>query len=297
MRRARIRHRPQHLVEGHRRRDHDRLHRRRGRDVEQRRTGVGGLAGLQHGQPRRAAARPGNALGPRLPPPGEAGERDELVPVPHVHAAHTARAARAEHLLSRGRVGEPALPGQHPLRAGPVDVRRGHDRVPLVQGLLLDHRRQPGQVVDGRRGRVDAGHPGRVERRALARPPEQRPETFGPVALDPLARPVEPRHMVLERAAHRIQVRCAQTLVGRPPVLTGHADSVPSPGRCATAQCRPTAARAVRHHRHDRRPAGQGPPPDRGILLRPSSHVRGSSPGPPYGLRLRSVVPSHDPCP
>ena len=102
----------------------------------------------------------------------------------------------------------------------------GDDRVPLVLGLLLDHGRQPCEVVDGRRGRVDVGHPGRVERRALARESEQRPESFGPVALDPLARPVQPRHVVLERGAYRVQVRRAQLLVGRLRVVVGHAHSV-----------------------------------------------------------------------
>jgi hypothetical protein len=56
----------------------------------------------------------------------------------------------------------------------------------------------PCEVFDGRRGRVDVRHPGRVERRALARKREQRPESFGPVVLDSLGGPFEPRHVVLE---------------------------------------------------------------------------------------------------
>ena len=47
-------------------------------------------------------------------------------------------------------------------------------------------------VEVGRRGRVDVAHPGVVERRALPREPEQRPETFGPVALDP---PLDPEQI------------------------------------------------------------------------------------------------------
>ena len=96
-----------------------------------------------------------------------------------------------------------------------------------VLGVLLDHGRQPFEVVDGRRGRVDVGHPGRVERRALAREREQRPEAFGPVALDSLARPLKPRNVVLERSAYRVQMGHAQMLVGRLRVLERHALSLP----------------------------------------------------------------------
>ena len=73
------------------------------------------------------------------------------------------------------------------------------------------------------RGRVDVGHPGGVKGRALARVGQQRPESFGLVALDALSRPVEPGHVVLERGSHRSQVRCSQPLVRRLRVLVGHA--------------------------------------------------------------------------
>ena len=97
----------------------------------------------------------------------------------------------------------------------------------FVLGLLFDHGRQPGEVFDGRCRRVDVGHPGRVERRALAREPEQRSEVRRPIVLDSLVRPIEPRHVVLERGSYRIQVGCAQLLVGRLRVLVGHPHSVP----------------------------------------------------------------------
>jgi hypothetical protein len=66
-----------------------------------------------------------------------------------------------------------------------------------------------------------------MERRALARVREQRPESFGLVALDSPARPLESSHMILERGSHRIQVRCAQLLVSRLRVLVWHANSLP----------------------------------------------------------------------
>ena len=61
-----------------------------------------------------------------------------------------------------------------------------------------------------------------VERRALPREPEQRPESFGPIALDPLAWPLEPCHVVLEGAA-RTAFKCAAQLgVGQLRVMVGH---------------------------------------------------------------------------
>ncbi len=216
----RVRHRGQHRAERRRRRDHDALRDRPGDDVEQRGARVRRLARLQHGQPP-AAVRPG---GPRLPPPRETGERDELLPVPHVDPAHTARPARAEHLQPGGRVGEPPLPGQHRLGARAVDGGRGDDRVPPLPRVLFGHGRQADEVGDGRRGRVELGHPARVERRALAGEREQRPEPFGLVALDALPRPVQPRHVVHQRGAHRAEVRRAQTVVGRLRVDVGHGD-------------------------------------------------------------------------
>ena len=150
----------QDLVERCPCRDHDGRRRRAGGDVEQRCARMRRLTGLEHGEARRTGIGPRPALGAHLPPPGEAGERDVLRPVPDVHPAHAARPARAEHLQARPRVGEPALLGQNPLGARPVDLGRGDDRVPVVLGLLLDHRRQPGEVVDGRRGGIDVAHPG-----------------------------------------------------------------------------------------------------------------------------------------
>jgi hypothetical protein len=103
------------------------------------------------------------------------------------------------------------------------DIGRGDDGVPIVLGFLLEHRRQSREVVDGRCGRVDVGHPGGVEGRALAGVRQQRAESFGPVALDALVRPVEPGHVILERGSHRSQVRCPQPLVRRLRIIVGHA--------------------------------------------------------------------------
>jgi hypothetical protein len=55
---------------------------------------------------------------------------------------------------------------------------------------------------------------------------EQRPESFGLIVLDSLARPLEPRQVILKRGAYRIQVGCTQVLVRRLRILTGHPHSV-----------------------------------------------------------------------
>ena len=70
--------------------------------------------------------------------------------------------------------------------------------------------------------RVDVGHPGGVKRRALARIGEQRSEAFGLITLDSLARPLQPRHVVLEGGAYRVQMCCAQLRVGQLRVMVGH---------------------------------------------------------------------------
>ena len=90
MGRTRVPHCSQHLVERSPGRDHDGLHRRLGRNVEQRRAGVRRLACRQHGQPCRTYVQAREALVAHLPPPGEAGECDELLPIPYVYAAHAA---------------------------------------------------------------------------------------------------------------------------------------------------------------------------------------------------------------
>jgi len=112
---------------------------------------------------------------------------------------------------------------EHLLGAGVGDIGRGDDGVPIVLGLLLQHRRQPREVIDGRCGGVDVCHPRGVERRALAGVRQQRAESFGLVALDALVRPVEPGHVILERGSHCSQVRCPQPLVRRLRIIVGHA--------------------------------------------------------------------------
>ena len=91
----------------------------------------------------------------------------------------------------------------------------------------FDHGRQPYEVCDGRRGRVDVGHPGGMKRRALARIGEQRSESFGLITLDPLARPLQPSQVVLEGGAYRVHMCYAQLLVGQLRVMVGHTHSLP----------------------------------------------------------------------
>jgi hypothetical protein len=110
-----------------------------------------------------------------------------------------------------------------PLSFGPIKSGLGHDRVPLVLRLLLDHRREPREIRDRGRGRIEALHPSCMKRRARARVAQQRPQPLGPVALDPIDRPVDARDVIFQRRAHGMHMRRTQRHVRSLLVHASHA--------------------------------------------------------------------------
>ena len=197
-----------------RRWDHDRLHPGVGRHVEQRGARVRRFPASSTAEHRAARLAPVASRARRAPASARPNRRaTRTAPGPHVQPTNAAGSAGAEHLCNRTTYMRTTSPPQDPLSFGPVRSGLGHDRVPLVLRLPLAHRREPREIRDGRRGRIEARHPSCVKRRVLPRVAQQRPQALGPVALDPIGGPVDARDVILQRRAHGMHMGRTQRRV------------------------------------------------------------------------------------
>jgi hypothetical protein len=153
----------QHLVEGCPSGYDDRFHSRGRRHVEQRGAGVRRCPGFEHGEAGRCLWRPVLFFA-RLHAPRQACGRHIELPIPHIDAAHAARAAGAEHHLIFRRIRKPLLLSESPLGTISGEVPGGDDRVPFGLSVLLGHDRERRQVGDSRRVRVESLQTPRMKR-------------------------------------------------------------------------------------------------------------------------------------
>jgi hypothetical protein len=100
----------------------------------------------------------------RLHAPRKTRGGDEELPVPDIEPAHTAGAARTEHLLIVSGVGEPGLFSQNPFCHSTIQVGRRHDLIPVALRLCLHEHRERRKITRRHRLQVEAAQPLGVER-------------------------------------------------------------------------------------------------------------------------------------